>query len=1392
MKFRKRLILTLFSLICLTLLLGNIIAYARSMADSERKIYMITESPMDKEPELITVSRGGNEAYGADSSCGYSLTLDGSDWLLTDVGLNNWTKAYTVSVPSSISGALYKAGVIKDPTVGRNDAAAKELGERDWYYKKTFNYTGSGKNVYLCFDGVADRMEVYLNGKNVGSHQGMFGGPYIDVTDVIKQGNNELTVHLKPVINYTKTVVFNCSYAWHYADLPPIGIWNSVRIEDRASAALDNPFITTVSHETGTMDMSIDITDVSGASAKIEGTVYCTITPKNFSGGQYQYSFSYVLPEADDGGDRNVRLRFDLPEFKLWWPNGYGEQNLYTLETLFVDGNGGRSYAKSDFGIRTLELIATGRKESANMYNRTAVFNGKTVFLKGADWCTIDAVMNFTREDYDRILCRAKDQGLNVFRSWGGGMCETDDFYDLCDEYGLCVYQEWPCCWDSQKTQPEDILYETVILNTKRIRNRASLLVYGGGNEGEAVVGDKVMNNIGTLTYKYDGTRDFWRQDGGVGANGIIHDHIHWGGESPEHYAEVYYDTDRNFHEYGLDSMMNLESIARFATAEEMAEWPIDQSGTIAYHTATFNGMKGWQQTPYGYDIDTFIHYASQFVEVKDLESLITGSQIAQTMADYIAALNSRINFPNQSMVMVYKFNDVYPGASWSIVDYYGSPKMAYWFLQDSYAPLTAGLKADRYDTYNKYDDQSINFPVYVLDDADALSDSSWYVTVKAYDNMLNLVKESSFSGSGSINMTKQVGEFSLTARETDTAPLFIVTSLYKNGSFAARTYMFMNSGKDPGCLLAIPAANVDYTVIGNNITVKNSSDIPAVAVNFDVGSASDTFRPEDNYFWLEPGESYTFSVNDASVIKGLKGFNICDRSDTNAPKAPEGLKASSSEYSCIDLSWKKPSDSENIRYYELYLNGYLLTTIKGSATEYKIQGLNELSTYEIQLVAVDQGMNKSDRSKSVKAKTEADRISPKAIRFELTSPDTGIVTFSRMIDKESAENTDYYILNLGGEVTGAKALDDGYSVELNFKGLGDDLSGRTLTVMGVCDTTANKNRAERTCFDLRYTIAGHWTFDDKNKVVDESQYHSEIAKTDGAAFVEGISGSAIRSVRSEIVLGQTDFNLKDSVISFWMNNDTYGDFNIFLCKGDKVAGHFEIYTNLGQLKLYIPDVCDNSFNINMTKYSGQWIHMCFVCDGSSMSCWINGQKKGSVKIPKELKDIDFNLYLGSLPGGSFRADAAFDELILLRTTDGESLVKDLYERTLIKEIRLEKASYQIKTGKAVQIKLIRENVDGSIPVIWSSSDESVATVDQEGNVTTFVDGTALITVQTEDGRYIDRCVISVGDYAEEIEESKKSPVMMIAIILACIAAAAVIFVVILSIKRKKGRKKGQ
>ncbi|MBR0063871.1 MAG: hypothetical protein IJP67_06870, partial [Oscillospiraceae bacterium] len=523
----------------------------------------------------------------------YALDLDGA-WRMTDKGKINdlikgggWDEAINATVPGSIHTALFEAGVIEDPYVGDNMKAANKYGEKNWYLSRTFNYEGSGKNVRLNFDGVCNVADFYLNGTKIGSHEGMFGGPYIDVTDVIKKGENTLVVHLKPAKDYTQTVVFNCSYGWHYAKLYPLGIWQSVSITDEPTVTLDSPFITTTDYTKGTVDLAINL--IPKDSKAVKGTLTVEVSPKNFSG-----KTSYFTASVNGEGETLLRYRGDVPDAHFWWPNGYGEQYLYELKTYFKADDGSESCAVSEFGIRQLDYAPFPSGENSSSYNRQFVINGVKVYMKGAGWCTIDAMMRFSREDYDRILSRAHDAGINFFRSWGGGLVETDEFYDLCDEYGICVYQEWPCCWDSSKTQPAEVLYETVVLGAKRLRNRPSLVVWGGGNEGEAPYSDKVLNNMGKLTYETDGTREFWRQDGGPGASNIRHDHIWWSGDSPEHYIKIYTDVEYlNMHEYGLGAMMNRQSIEKFATAEELSQWPINPNGSIAYHTATFNGFYG-------------------------------------------------------------------------------------------------------------------------------------------------------------------------------------------------------------------------------------------------------------------------------------------------------------------------------------------------------------------------------------------------------------------------------------------------------------------------------------------------------------------------------------------------------------------------------------------------------------------------------------------------------------------------------------------------------------------------------------------------------------------------------------------------------------------------------
>ncbi len=1009
------------------------------------------------------------------------------------------------AVPGSVHTACTAHGILEDPYVGLNDAMAMAFSGREWTYERTFVYEGSGEAVRLSFDGVCDRCEVYLNDMLLGSHQGMFGGPFFDVTSVVRKGENRLRVHLQPAVHFTKTVVFNCSDGWHYARLWPLGIWNKVRLEDLPAADCGSPFISTFDSVQGTLDLSLPVTVRRGSLE--DYTVRVLAAPKNFKGDAY----GFECPARE-----RLYVRFDLPEFRLWQPNGRGAQNLYTLYVQVVEKATGQTVCgrTSAFGVRSLEMAPYPSGEKETQYNRTAIINREGIFLKGAGWCTIDAMMRFDRAAYDRILSRAKQQGLNFFRAWGGGLAETDDFYDLCDEYGICVYQEWPCCWDSQKTQPKEALYECVRLNTIRMRNHPSLILYGGGNEGNGVIEDEALNTIGRLTYEYDGTRTYFRQDGGSGGAGMTHDHIHWGGEKPEHYMTKYgLSNELNLHEYGLDSFMNISSVRRYAALQDMLEWPYRQRGVISYHTATFNGAYGWSPTPHGFDMDTYRYYASMFTPVNNLAQLSVGSQMAQAMAKAPAILNARIKWPNCTANVYYKMNDIYPGGAWSVVDWYGAPKLAHYICQDAQMPLMAGGWMDRYNTYDK-SDQDLNVPVYVLDDNLLLSGKRWCVTVRLYGARLQVLAEKEYKGKGAVGKSGIAGFFHADAALLENGPQFILFDLSVEGKMAARYYMPMNFDRDPGCLFRLPHAaltleKVDgaaaegarviaayeetqyqlpeacrfarYGTGEKALLVRNASDRPAVGVHFLCSQNEDTFVCSDNYFWLMPGESKLVFVNDWRDVAGVGCINYdgIDREMTLVQPQPEiknvlQLSGISENCSSVTLRWQSlPEASPDILAYSIYVDDTEAAVVPAAVSEdgaampqsWTVGGLQESRTYTFRMGIIDRQCRLYGTSAEAVVTVLEDAETPRALQAYMRGENLVEILFSKALDPVSAADPANYRLE-GGTVLSADLQPespDRVLLQVRLNTAGDKLSGKKLDICGITDQTKRRNPMENT-----------------------------------------------------------------------------------------------------------------------------------------------------------------------------------------------------------------------------------------------------------------------------------------------------------------------------------------
>ena len=1253
----KRLLSALLALVlAVTLMLPAWVpaVSAMDMAEYEQKTYYKNgASPMAAAPTAVTLSTGKAPAQ---SEVNYVLSLDGT-WKMTSSGKvadlaagKGWDKAYDAQVPGSIYTALMDAGVIEDPYVGDNMKTANKYSEKSWYFCRTFTYEGKGERVELGFEGLCNVADIYLNGKKISSHEGMFGGPFVDVTNVIKKGENTLMVHLYPAKNYTNTVVFNCSYGWHYAKLFPLGIWQSVTVRDLPSVTLDSPFITTVDHTKGTVDLAIELDKQSGASLSGELTV--SFTPKNFTGTASYFTKTISAGSVDS---TTLRYRCDIPDFKLWWPNGYGEQNLYTMKMTFKAADGTVSYAESDFGIRTLDYKALPGGESQNTYNRVFVINGKDIYMKGAGWCTSDSMMRFTREDYDRVLSRAHEAGINYFRAWGGGLVETEEFYDLCDEYGICIYQEWPCCWDSTNTQPADVLYETVILGAKRLRNRASLVVWGGGNEGVAPYTDKVLNNMGKLTYETDGTRDFWRQDGGTGGTQITHDHIWWSGASPEHYVKTYSEMKNvNLTEYGLGAMMNMDSIAKYATAAEMAEWPVSQRGVISYHTATFNGYEGWNPSPYGYDIDTHLHYASMFCKVDSLADLVRGSQMAQAQADYLPAMNARINYPYSSMNVVYKLNDNYPGASWAIVDWYGAPKIAYYMMQDAYRSLMAAPKTDHYNTYNAAgESEALTIPVHVLDDLDALKGKEWSVKVTAYGEDLSVVKTQTFAGNGSVKTVGKAGDFTLTAEQTDHTPLTVTFDLYVDGTYINRTFVYYNYEYEPGSLFYLPRTSLTYSVSGNTVTVKNTGELPALGVEL---TTPDTAKlvTSDNFFFLAAGETVTLTVNDGSLVEGVTCFNLKNTADKVAPSVPEGLKVSDVASDSATLSWTPSADEGGLFGYTV-----TVTDPSGKASAYFVQdgessltltGLSEVTQYTCTVEALDNGGNKSGASAVKSFTTLPDRSLPTLRTASFGENNTVILTFSTAMDKTRAEDPAYYMLNNGATVKSASLSADGLTVTLTCEGLAADKT-YTVGVIGLTDTKHAMNSIGFASAAVEKDLYLSVDFEDdgngRTYAGGEISGLLEKIAAEPTFTDKGQSGRAL-APGAGIQLREVPYTFNEGkTMTMWVNGKASAGYNVLIAKGPKTAGHFEIYLKDGQMYFYAPDLGDYSMNFNFNTLDNGWHLLAFVWKSGYITVYADGEAVGGCTAKKAIKETVEAMTFGGQTDGSMAFGGTLDTVRL-------------------------------------------------------------------------------------------------------------------------------------------------
>ena len=762
-------------------------------------------------------------------------------------------------VPGSVHTALLMNRIIPDPYIGQNDSIAEQQSYNTWWFSKKFTLNEPLENPILSFGGVANRCTVWLNGKKLGSHEGMFGGPDFAVKKYLKK-ENTLVVKLDPIPqmflgnwppnaneSWKYTVVFNCVYGWHYAQIPSLGIWRSVKLESQAPVEIEAPFVSTRSLQ-GDMRLAVTLKKIN---APLKGKLQIRVVPKNFEGAP-QF-FEHEINSSKKTEQFSFDFKIDAP--RLWWPNDMGEQSLYDMTVAFIPRNGARpDVEKTSFGIRTIDMAPFPGGEREDRYNWTFVINGKPMFVKGTGWCTMDALMDFSREKYDRLLSIAKSQHIQMMRAWGGGLPETDDFYELCDKYGIMVIQEWPTAWNSHNTQPFDMLQETVVRNMKRIRNHPSLVMWGAGNESDKPFGPAI-DMMGRLSLELDGSRPFHR---GEAWGGSDHNYNCWWDDA--HLNHNLNMTSPFWGEFGIASLPHIESVRRYL-AEEKDRWPSRPGDHFRHHTPIFGTMG---------EFGKLSQYSGYFMPDTTLAEFITGSQLAQVVGVRHTLERARTLWPETTGALYYKMNDNYPGVSWSSVDYYGAIKPVHYFVQKSFAPLTGVLLFDR----TNLSSQEVSLPLYLLDDCSQLNGKDYTVSVTVYNDRLDTVVCREFDGHGELETVKKLGNLNLNRAQTKSTMLFFVVDVCSEGKRLSRNYYFTNYEVRRGVIMSMPRTEITMKRDGRQITVTNVGKLPAIGVYVESPGYAHEFIASKNYLWLNPGESQIIEVNvDYPVC--VKGWNI-------------------------------------------------------------------------------------------------------------------------------------------------------------------------------------------------------------------------------------------------------------------------------------------------------------------------------------------------------------------------------------------------------------------------------------------------------------------------------------------------------------------------------------
>lgn len=608
-------------------------------------------------------------------------------------------------VPGCVHTDLMAAGLLPDPFLDRNETRVAWVGRADWTYETALPRPAGGhERTDLVFDGLDTAAEIRLGGTVLGSTRNMHRGYRFDITDVYPDGAPDsgataLTVAFTSAYTEAERVraltgdrpnaypepfqyirKMACSFGWDWGPtLVTAGMWKQVRTESWSTARLARVVpLVTVDAATGHVEVRLDL-ERTAAGAGRALTVRLRV-------GETR------AEAAVPAGTDRLTIAADVPDPALWWPRGYGEQPLYDCEITLLDGAVALDRWQRAIGFRTVVLDISPDEHGSAF---TLVVNGTPVFARGVNWIPDDVLP--TRVDaarYRRRLTQAAAAGADLVRVWGGGLYESDDFYDVCDELGLLVWQDFPfaCAAYSEEQPLRSEIEAEARENVARLAPHPSLALWNGNNENlwgfrdwgwaADLAGDSwgegyYLGLLPRIVAETDPTRPYWAGSPWSGSwnhhpNDPDHGTAHsWDVWNRLDYTAYLDSVPRFVAEFGWQAPPAYATVRRAIGDEPLTP---DSPGMLHHQKAGDGNGKLARglahHFPVPADFDTW-HYLTQ---VNQARAIATGVE------------HWRSHWPTCAGTVVWQLNDCWPVTSWAAIDGDEREKPLYHELKRLYA----------------------------------------------------------------------------------------------------------------------------------------------------------------------------------------------------------------------------------------------------------------------------------------------------------------------------------------------------------------------------------------------------------------------------------------------------------------------------------------------------------------------------------------------------------------------------------------------------------------------------------------------------------------------------------------------------------------------------------